>query len=105
MEGWRTLREIPQLKWSGTHDRVRLSSMQDAGGDGRADSGPVSDGHAVPQHAHPHLRRIPVPVRAVPRRTTLTRHSDAEGAIVRPIARCKRALCEPNVLPHLVQVM
>ena len=33
------------------------------------------------------------------------KNSDTEGAIVRPIARCKRALCEANVFPHLVQVV
>ena len=62
MEGWRTLREIPQLKWLTAGDQCFSSRAQDARGHGLAYSGPFGHGNAVSQHAHPHLRRLPIPV-------------------------------------------
>lgn len=77
MDGWRSMKEIPQLKW-----------MLVATGSG------ILDLSSMATLCLNMLIRI---CAAYPTR-------DADGAIVRPIARCKRALCEPNVLPHLVQL-
>ena len=32
-------------------------------------------------------------------------HSDSDGAIIRPLPRAKRTLSEPNILPHMVQLL
>ena len=32
-------------------------------------------------------------------------HSDVDNAIIRPLPRAKRTLSEPNILPHMVQLL
>lgn len=32
-------------------------------------------------------------------------HSDVDDAIIRPLPRAKRTLSEPNILPHMVQLL
>eukprot|EP00051_Salpingoeca_urceolata_P002050 m.46532 g.46532 ORF g.46532 m.46532 type:complete len:2282 (+) comp11866_c0_seq1:73-6918(+) len=78
MEGWRPLRRIPQLKWS-----------------------LVATGTAV-------LDLSQLAVRCLDMLVTICKFypsRDEDGAVIRPLPRCKRMLAEANCLPHIVQLL
>jgi DnaJ family protein C protein 13 len=78
MDGWRAIEKVPQLKWT-----------------------ICAKGQAVMDESSLSVLCLNMLIRICdyfPSR-------DDDGAIIRPIPRCKRMLCEPNVLPHIVQLL
>ena len=78
LEGWREMRKISQLKWTVI-----------------ATGTPLLDFSALAVLCLNMMIRI---CEGYPTR-------DKDGAIIRPIPRCKRMLCDHNCLPHLVQLL
>lgn len=78
MEGWRTIRRIQQLKWTIV-----------------ATGSPIMDFSQLATLCLNMMIRI---CEVYPSR-------DSDNAIVRPLPRAKRMLCDANCLPHLVQLL
>ena len=78
MDGWKTMEKIPQLKWS------ILAS-------GQASMNETSMAILI-------LNILIKMCHFFPSR-------DADGAIIRPLPKIKRLLCESTCLPHVVQLL
>ena len=78
MEGWRTLEQIPQLKWQLMAQGMSLMNESDM---------------------------ATLILNIFIRMCEFYPSRDAEKAIVRPLPRAKRLLSEPNALPHIVQLL
>jgi DnaJ family protein C protein 13 len=78
MEGWKPVRKIAQLKWTLV-----------------ATGTPLHDFSALCVLCLNMMIRI----------CDMYPTRDKDGAIIRPMPRCKRMLCDQNCLPHLVQLL
>jgi len=78
MEGWRLLHQVPQLKWTF-----------------------VAKGTPVMNESELATLVLKIMINM----TSFYPSRDSDGAIIRPMPMVKRILSEPNVLPHIVQLL